>query len=311
MAKKKKNINYGVKNYQKILKEFTLINDKLPEEQQLSLEERRKYIKDVVFPKFKGEKRLVGVKRIKDEVLNVYGTILPKESSDINYIPPSAISDFAWFDVDEFIKEVLPKNIDIMLDAGKLGSTKIFNTSKYDYEKSGVKKIYEKIRDKVDNKSGGFFTGVKKLKKGKKNNGNPKNYYIQFVLVLDLNPVKKIDPIIYSIPKSEKKKATTVKNAILNRLKQLGNKKKRRASARKTAKKNIKEIKNLKSREKRAKSNKYKTELAIKKIDQYNKTLKQLQNALNKGNITQEQYDKFEKEIIAIITEIKKQGGLI
>jgi hypothetical protein len=311
VAKKKGNINYGLRNYQKVLREFSKINAKLPEENQLSIEERRKYIKDEIFPQFKGDKRVVGVKRIKDAVLKVYDIVLPKEASDINYIPQSAISDFAWFDVDEFIKEVLPQNIDIMLDAGKLGATKIFNTSRYDYTRSGVKKIYEAIRDKTDNKSGGFFTGVKKLKKGKKNDGNPKNYYIQFILVLDLNPVKKIEPVAYKLPKSEKKKANSVKNTILNRVKLLGNKKKRRKNARKNANKNIKEIKKIKKRQDKAKSLEYKRKLDLEKIDKYLKTLKQLQNALNKGNITQEQYDKYEREISQIITDIKKKGGII
>lgn len=311
MAKKKKNINYGNKNYQKILREFTAINKKLPEENQLSLEERRKYIKENIFPQFKGENRLIGVKRIQQQIGKVYNLVLPKEASDINYIPQSAISDFAWFDVDEYISEVLPKNVDIMLDAGKIGKTKIFNTSRYNYNKSGVKRIYDGIREKVDNKSGGFFTGVKKLKKGKKNDGNPKNYYIQFILVLDLKPVKKIEPVIYNLPKSEKKKANTVRNTILNRVKELTNKKKRRKNAKITANKNISEIKKLKKRETIAKSDRQKRKMALQKIEKFQKTLKQLENAKNKGNITEEQYDRYVKEITQIITDIKREGGLI
>jgi hypothetical protein len=312
VAKSRKNINKGVTLYNKILKEFTKINNDLPEDRKLSLADRRKYIKEVIYPQYKGTSpSRVGKKAIGVSVFKVLETIVPKEGCDVNYISPSAVSDVSWFDIDEFIRDVLPKCIFIRVDAGDFGTTKIFNTLNYDFTKSGVKKIYDNIREAIRNTSNAEFTGVKKLRNGKANDGTPENYFIDFILTINSRPIKPIEPIIYNVPREERRKVTTVKNAILSRLKDLGNKKKRRTNARKTARKNIKEIKKLKNRQTKAKTEKYKRKIAEKKIKEYNKAIKQLQNALNRGNLTPEQYDKFEQEINNLITDALREGGML
>lgn len=312
MAKSRKNINKGVTLYNKILKEFTKINNDLPEDRKLSLVDRRKYISEVIYPQYKGtSSSRVSKKAIGISIFNVLETIVPKEGCDVNYISPSVVSDVSWFDIDEFIRDILPKCIFIRVDAGDFGTTKIFNTLNYDYQRSGVKKIYDNIREAIRNKSNAEFTGVKKLRNGKANDGTPENYFIDFILTINSRPIKPIEPIIYNVPSEERKKVTSVKNAILSRLKDLGNKKKRRTNARKNARKNIKEIKKLKNRQTKAKTEKYKRKIAEKKIKEYNKAIKQLQTALNRGNMTQEQYDKFEQEINKLITDAMREGGML
>lgn len=313
MARNPKKIkNNGVILYNKILKEFTKVNSQLPKERQLSVQQRRDYVSENLYPQYKGtHPRRVGVKAINVSVFQLLETIPPKEGCDVNYISPSVYAEVGWFDIDDFISNVLPKCIYIRVDAGDLGTTKIFNTLNYDYTRSGVRKIYENIREALENGSNAYFTGVKKLKRGKPNDGTAENYFIDFILIFDDVPVKSIDPIIYKVPKGEKPKVTSVRNAILSRLKALKNKKKRRKNARKTAIKNIREVRDIKKRQSKAKTEKYKKKLATDKIIQYNKAIKQMENAFNKGNLTPEQYERFINEINNLIADAKREGGIL
>jgi len=315
VPQKKKNIKTrGVSLYNKILKEFTKVNNSLPEERKLSLSDRRKYIKEKIYPQFKGaDKTRVSVKDIKKEIVGVLDTIVPKEGCDVNFISPSIVANVGWFELDDFIRDVLPACIYISIDAGDFGKTKIFNTLNYNYTKNGVKKIVDNIRDFVNNDSGVdvTFTGEKRLRKGKTNDGTPENYYIEFILVVNSEPIKDINPVLYNVPKSQKKQVTSVKNAILSRVKELGNKKKRRKRARRTAIKNISNVRKLAKRQVNAKSVEYKRNLAYKKIKEYNRAIKQIQSAFNKGNLTEDQYNRFTNEINLLIIQVKKEGGII
>lgn len=315
MPQKKKNIKTrGVSLYNKILKEFTKVNNSLPEERKLSLSDRRKYIKEKIYPQFKGNAPTrVSVKDIRKEIVGVLDTIVPKEGCDVNFISPSIVANVGWFELDDFIRDVLPSCIYISIDAGDFGKTKIFNTLNYNYTKNGVKKIVDNIRDFVNNDSGVdvTFTGQKKLRKGKTNDGTPENYYIEFILVVNSDPIKSIDPVLFDVPKSQKKQVTSVKNAILSRVKELGNKKKRRKRARRTAIKNISNVRKIAKRQVNAKTVEYKRKLAYKKIKEYNRAIKQIQSAFNKGNLTEDQYNRFINEINQLIIQVKKEGGIV
>ena len=303
----------GVTLYNKILKEFTKINNKLPEERKLSLKERRKYIKERIYPQYKGSPiSRVGVRAIQVSIEQVLNTIPPKEACDVNYISPSVL-DVAWFELDDFITQVLPDCIYIRIDAGEYGATKIFNTRNYNYTKNGVKKIVDNIREVVNNNSGVDmnFTGVKKLRNRKTNDGTPENYYIDFILTINSNPIKEIDPIIFNLPREEKKKVTRIKDVILTRVKELTLKKKRRKNARKTAIKNVTKLKNLNKRQKRSTNANTKKNISNEKERLYKSMQKQLDNALNKGLLTIDQYDKFSLELLTKTLDNKKNGGII
>jgi len=315
VPQKKKNIKTrGVSLYNKILKEFTKVNNSLPEERKLSLSDRRKYIKEKIYPQFKGNAPTrVSVKDIRKEIVGVLDTIVPKEGCDVNFISPSIVANVGWFEIDDFIRDVLPSCIYISIDAGDFGKTKIFNTLNYNYTKNGVKKIVDKIRDFVNNNSDVdvTFTGQKKLRKGKTNDGTPENYYIEFILVVNSEPIKDINPVLFNVSKSQKKQVTSVKNAILSRVKELGNKKKRRKRARRTAIKNISNVRKIAKRQVNAKTVEYKRKLAYKKIKEYNRAIKQIQSAFNKGNLTEDQYNRFINEINQLIIQVKKEGGIV
>lgn len=302
----------GITLYNKISKEFTKINNKLPEERKLSIQDRRKYISERIYPQYKGTSAYhVGIRAIKVSIEQVLDTIPPKEGCDVNYLSPSVL-DVDWFELDDFIKQVLPDCIYITIDAGYFGKTKIFNTRNYNYTKSGVKGIVDNIRDAVNNNSGVdmSFTGVKKLRNKKPNDGTPENYYIDFILTINSEPVKEINPVIFNLPREERKKATRVKDAILARVKQLNLKKKRRKNARKTAIKNVTKLKNLNKRQKRSTNPNTKKNIANEKERLYKSMQKQLDNALNKGLLTIDQYDKFSLELLTKTLDNKKDGGI-
>jgi hypothetical protein len=312
VAKKVRNINKGVRLYQKISKEFTKINNSLPEDRKVSLADRRKYISEKVYPQFKGiDPTKVGVKAIRKEIDGVISSIIPQEGCDPNVISPSVYADVMWFELDEFIKDVLPKCIFIRVDGDSAGKTKIFNTLNYDYQRSGVRDIIDKIRLEVKNSSSASFTGVKKLKPKKANDGTPENYFIDFILVINSVPTSSITPISYTLSTTQKKQVTSVRNAILSRVKDLSNKKKRRKNARKSAIKNIGEIKKKNKRLKKAKSPDFKQRLAFERLKEFLKAKKQIQTALNRGNLTQEQFDKFNADLDRLIEQVKKEGGII
>jgi len=312
VAKRGKNINKGVVLYNKLLKQFTKINNDLPEERKLSVQERRKYISEKIYPQFKGiAPSKVGVKAISTEIFKVLDTIVPKEGCDPNLISPSVYADVMWFELDDYIRDVLPKCIYVRVDADNLGKTKIFNTANYNYETSGLRNLLDKVRDEVKNSSSASFTGVKRLRRGKPNDGTPENYFIDFVLVINSNPTKPINPVIYKVPKEKKKDVTSVRNAILARVKDLTNKRKRRKNARKNAKKNLTDIKKINKRIIKAKSPDYKRKLNLDKINKFLKALKQLDTAFNRGNMNEEQYNRFKEQLNKAIEDAKREGGII
>ena len=311
---KKKNINKGALLYNKILKEFSEVNSKLPLERQLSLDQRREYISKKIYPEFKGKSpSRVGKKVINERVIDIFEKVIPKEGCDVNLISPSVIANINWFDLDSYIKEVLPKCIFIRIDAGEYGNTKIFNTLNYNYTRSGVKSIVDNIRDFVSNDTSIdiSLTGVKKLKDKKANDGTPENYFIDFILVVNGEAQADIQPVEYKLTKEQKKEATSVKNIILDKVKELGRKKKRKKNANITAKNNLQKAKKLNTRIKQAKSPDYIKKLTDKKIAQYNQAQRQLDNAYEKGNLTDEQYKKYTAQLNQLIFEAKKEGGLI
>lgn len=304
----------GISLYNKISGEFTKINNTLPEELKLSLKDRRKFIKEKIYPLYKGSPASrVRISSIKKNIEQIIQTVVPKEGCDVNLISP-AILDVSWMELDNFIKDVLPSCVFIKINAGVYGSTKMFNTRNYNYTKNNVKNIVDNIREAVDNNSSidMSFVGVKKLRNRKLlNDGTPENYYIDFILTIDSDPVSDITPVIFNVPKSQKKKVATVKEIMLGRVKQLGLKKNRTKNARKTVKKNIAKLATINKKQKRSKSLVTKQKLYNQKEKLYSTMLKQLELSYKKGLFTEDQYEKYRAEILIKTLTNKKDGGLI
>ena len=291
MPKKKSTI------YHKVLKEFTKINNKLPEERKLSIQERRRIIKEKILPKYKGKKSSFRVKVVKTVILREVQKVPPKEICNLNYIDLSTFAYVEWFALDETITQIVPDCVYIKVSAGEYGETGIFNTRNYQYGRNGVRRIIENIRNDAENESGGYiFTGFKKLRPRKANNGDAENYYLDFVLnILDRRgnaiPQGDTEEVEFIVPRNRTitKKKTRIKNVIEDRIKSLKKQRDKKRRAKKTLQKNI--TKFVKA-SKRVEKVRKKAPVAVQRDKQFRHTAKLLDKYLADGIITQYQYDK-------------------
>jgi len=294
--------------YNRILKQFTKINNQLPEDKKLSYKDRRIIIKDILLPKYEDVPHYkLRVKDIKKKIIREYNKIPPKEICDINYLDFSDFAYVSWHSLDETISELVPDCVFVKVSAGEYGETKIFNTRNYEYGRRGVRDIVEAIRPDANNESGRFvFTGLKKLRLRKRNDGTPENYYLDFVLyTVDSKgvetPYGDTDEVVYEVPKNRinRSKKTRVNKVIEQRIKQLKAKKDSRRRAKKTLEKNIKEL-NLLAK----KANKRPTKTTeYTKYKQFNKTSDLIEKYKKLGKITEKQYDKDIQRILKNLSD--------
>ena len=298
MATKRKPTTYSI-----ISKQFTKINNKLPEDRKISYKDRRDIIKGQILPQFKGiNKSKLRIKPIKSAINSVISKIPPKEICDLNFIDvPAEYGYVEWFALDETIKEIVPDCIYIKVTAGQFGQTNIFNTRNYEYNKSGVRQIVEDIRQPALNTSGRyFFSGYQKLRPRRKNNGNPENYYLDFVLfemdaLGNQIPWGNTDTTKFDVAKTKenRSKKTRVKNIIEGKIKLLKKKREKRARAKKTIEKNINQFgKTVQKLSKKTNQE----DARAKAREQFLKALEMLEKYKNEGKLTEKQYKAaFEK----------------
>jgi antitoxin component HigA of HigAB toxin-antitoxin module len=285
--------------YNRILKEFTKLNNKLPEENKLSIKLRREIIKKVILPKLEDVPQYkIRVKSLRTLLIKEIEKVPPKEVCDLNYIDPSEFAFVEWYALDETISELVPDCVFVKVTAGEYGETRIFNTRDYEYGRNGVRSIVEEIRPDADNSSGKFiFSGYKKLRPRKKNDGTPENYYLDFVLFLidkkgNELPQGEAESVQFDLPKTRenRSKKTQIKNIIEDRIKKLKTKKDSRRRARKTLDKNIKEFSVVAKRLAKAKKPNINTVNAFNK--RFIKAAELLEKYYAQGKLTKLQYEK-------------------
>ena len=291
--------------YNIILKQFTKINNKLPEDRKLSIQQRRQIIKTQLLPAYKDTPQYkLRAKAISANILKIVDKLPPKEICDLNYIDPSVYAYVEWFALDDTIRELVPDCIYVKVSAGGYGETKVFNTRNYEYGGKGVRAIVENIRLDAENVSGTFiFSGYQKLRKGKKNDGTPENYYLDFVLfeISAKNiktPYGEPKSVKYALPKTRevKKKRTKVRKVIEERIKQLKSKRDSKRRAKKTLQKNIEQFTKTAKRLNKAKKPSPQLRAAARK--QFIKSTGLVEKYLRQGKLTQNQYDKALERIL-------------
>lgn len=300
--------------YNRILKEFTKINNSLPEDRKLSIKERRAIIKEQVLPKYKDVPAYkVRVKTLKGQLLRIYDKLPPKEICDLNYIDASEFAFVEWFLLDETIGELVPDCVFVKVSAGEYGETRIFNTRNYEYSGKGVRDIVEEIRPNAEGASGKFiFSGYKKLRPRKLNDGTPENYYLDFVLfIVDKKgretPQADAEEIEYEVPKSRdnRKKKTRVKQIIEGRIKALKVKKDSRKRTRKTIAKNLDLFNRVSKRVVKSKDSKtYKAKAwKMEQNKLFSKLFDQIEKAYKDGKMTKIQYQKSKEKLLKDFTD--------
>lgn len=299
--------------YNVIQKEFRLINDKLPINYQLSLSIRRKIISEDIYPNFKGRsKREQGVRRIRQYIYDLIENIQPQPTCDVRDIPYSAIESIAWYDINEWITEVMPQCIYIQVNAGQFGITKIINTMNYSYERSGVRLITDRIREFVGNNSdtNASYSGYKKVRPRKLDDGTIENYYIEFILSLNYIEQGDIEEAIFPIAKTQKdkKRKNSVKEAIIDKINTYKSKKRKVKRANTTIRKNLENAKKLQKKIKTLKNPIAKARVLSDILKQNRKSIKALIRDYKNGLITKEKYEKNRKVFDkALETEAKNR----
>lgn len=276
--------------YNKVLKQLTKINSQLPEDKRLSIKERRRIVREVLLPQFENVSysKLQVKKQIIPSIYKALDKIPPKEICDLNYIDLGNFAAVEWFSLDETISELVPDCVFVKVSAGSYGETKIFNTINYDYNKKGVRQIVENIRQDADNSSGFYvFSGFKKLRPRRANDGTPENYYLDFVLYVNDVPLGTPEEVEYSVPKSKKnrQKKRKVKQAIEERIKNLKAKKDSRRRAKKSVQQSSKKVRDVSKKGMTAKN----ILLTIRELDKLQVKIK---NLYKQGKISKSVYDK-------------------
>lgn len=175
--------------YGLILATFGELNPTYPERQQLPYRERQRHASELYQDRYKpvpeGQRSPYTVE---PDVRAIYDSLAPQVDADVTLLPYSFIAyPIDWYAIDPHIVHVLPSGIFIRVNAGEFGRTEIFNTRSYNYEKDGVKDIYEEIRPYC--KSDAFWSGYRDLMEGRENDGDPDSYFIDFILHLNGVPV--------------------------------------------------------------------------------------------------------------------------
>ena len=277
----------GLKLYNFLLKRLGEQNAKKPKKQQLGITSRRNLVSKVLYPKFNGAAKVTATEISKD--INAIITKLPPaEICNPLYLPEAFIVFVEYYEIDNHIRTVLPDCINVRVNAGTFGATKIFNTNNYSYYGNGVRKIIENIRKALaDNKSGiAYFNGTPKLIKGKPNNQKPENYFVDYVLVI--NDVAEADdtPVDVQLPKKEVRKQEQVLDFISEKFSILEkDRRKRRRKAKREAQK--KEAQKPAARRK-------------KLNDQIRKAINSLKELLRDKLITKEQFEEQKKALLAL-----------
>lgn len=305
MAKRKTTL------YNRILREFTKLNNKLPEEKKLSINQRRSIIKEQLLPKYKKEKvspSRIKVKILRSRIAKAVNKIPAKEVCDLNYIDVSEYAFIEWFALDETISQIIPDCVYIKVSAGEYGETKIFNTRDYNYTRNGVKQIVENIRPDADNESGKFiFSGYKKLRPKKRNDGTPENYYLDLILILidsggNEEAKGETESVKFELPKnrvvSNKKKR--VRNIIEQRIKALKSKRESKKRAKITLNKNIEKLNKASKKIAKSKRPNKESQTALRK--QFLASTRLLEKYYKEGKITKYQYDTALAKILKDIT---------
>ena len=219
----------GIKLYNFLLKELSEQNKKSTTKQKLSLAAKRKIVSEKLYPKFKSASK-VTLQEIRKDIRGIVKVLAPKEICNPLYLSEAYLAFIEYYEIDNHIRSVLPDCLDVRVNAGYLGKTKIFNTNNYSYYSSGVKKIIENIRQELDeNKSGvAEFSGVVKVKPKRPNDGNGDNYYVEFVLSINDKPEADETPADFDLPKKEEKKVEKVREILAERFGQLQKEKRKR-----------------------------------------------------------------------------------
>ncbi len=283
MSKSKFTNLKGIRLYNALVKQLGEANRKAKGSQRLSVSERRAIVSKDLYPKYKDK---VLIRSLNRDIKGIVSALPPQEVCNPLYLSTSYLSAVEYYEIDNQIKRQLPQCLDIRVNGGAYGMTKIFNTSNYNYYSDGVRRVIEKVRQDVQNDSGtAYFSGIVKVKPRRKNDGNGDNYFVDYVLYINDEPEANDEGTDFTLPKKEEKKVEKVRDYLSTKFNELVKEKKKRQ---RQAKK-----KKAEAKLKEPKEQKRLTKEAIQKAVASYRLLLKL------GKITKPEFEKFKKDIEA------------
>ena len=301
----------GAKVYNRLLKEFSKINNKLPEDRKLSLQTRRKIISDSLYPAFKNTApSRIRVKDVRGRIFGILEQIPPSVECNPLYVDNSLLSQIEFFALEEILTIVLPQCINVKITAFEFGNTNIFNTRNYSYYATAIKNITENIRAATQDASGRLmYNGFKRLIQGKPNNGKGENYFIDFILESEqyddaIEVINEDEPI----PQPTARNVSSIKEEISQRFKQLKVEKRKKSRLNKKHADSLGKIRALKKKNKSSKVEKRKQAFKKDANVLIVNSIKRLKRAFDNGTITNEVYVRKLNEILGASF---KRGGKI
>jgi hypothetical protein len=231
----KKPLLKGLMLYNLLISELGKYNRSKKGAQQLSIASKRKIVSEQLYPKFKTDPKQ-SIRAIRADIRGLIGQLPPKDVCNPLLLPEEYLAAVEFYEIDNHIKNFLPDCLDVRVNAGYIGQTKIFNTRSYNYYSDGVAEMVQQIREEVSNSSGSaYFYGIVKLKNNKKNDGTPFNYFVDYVLTINEEPQDILEGVEYKKTKREEKKSQNINTYFSERFKNLQKEKKQRARKSKAA----------------------------------------------------------------------------
>ena len=226
----------GLKLYNKLLSQLTKQNAKDGKKQQLGIEARRRIVSQELYPKYKSGKGL-SAKAIETSVAVVVKALPPREICNPLYLSPAYLEAVEYYDIDNRLRNLLPDCVEVKVNAGSFGKTKIFYTANYSYYGNGVQKIVERIREELEGNLSGFayFSGIVKVKPGKSNDGKAESYFVDFILYINETTELDDEPAMFDLPKREVKKKEKIRDYMAERFSKLEKEKQKEKRKRKKA----------------------------------------------------------------------------
>lgn len=226
----------GLKLYNKLLSQLRKQNAKDGKKQQLGIEARRRIVSKELYPKYKSGKGL-SAKAIETSVAAIVKALPPREICNPLYLSPAYLEAVEYYDIDNRLRNLLPDCVEVKVNAGTFGKTKIFNTANYSYYGNGVQKIVERIREELEGNLSGFayFSGIVKVKLGKSNDGKAESYFVDFILYINETTELDDEPAMFNLPKREVKKKEKIRDYMAERFSKLEKEKQKEKRKRKKA----------------------------------------------------------------------------
>jgi len=180
----------GLYLYNKIQSVFAEYNASLPNQKKIPFALRTKIIsQDIIKHFMKLPTSKATRKAILDYIILLLEGVNP-DLCDARLLPPSIYSIIPYYELDNFIRDVLPNCVDIRVNAGEWGLTPIFNTANYSYSNSGVQQIVENLRpmEKTEPQYP-EFNGKVLVKPRRADDNNPSSYFLDMQLYVSGAPV--------------------------------------------------------------------------------------------------------------------------